>query len=429
MKLTDYFEAIINEANYNAPLTKSASLAQLQKLFPKAYISKALGVNASSTFGLSYFDKKVVIAGLKNNPLVKNVIHIPKNERANYPNMTSDFFKSTSEVFMVVFKNSDIIFFKDTSGSGKVNLREIPSVLSEKQLTPDKLGLAGKVHSRDELITFLKTYKFNPLIKKIIIMITKGISGSRLSSDNIDFDIKGLDEEMKKISDGDEARIFKDLGEVFSAIVSSGPQDKIFFPKESNYNLIDFIVERPSGKEKSYSAKFNEGARPSLVGVIANIQKNKAILKDDSEEKEVYEILKIINEKPAYEASMILSKKFKLESEIQKEMKAGLKQRNISMKDESAVKTAYIYVSSKYIKNYLNDGKTKSGSKIVSVFSSLMNASFNIDQVVIKQRSGDTISWKYYDFKTSRFQFDVKNAFEKYIGKISFSLIKSSLKK
>lgn len=428
MKLADYFEAIINESNDKAPLTKSAALIQLQKLFPKAYVSKALGVNASSTFGLSSFNKKVVIAGLKNNPLVKNAVHIPKDERADYPNMTSDFFKSTSEVFMVTLKNNDIIFFKDTSGSGKINVREIPSILSEKQLTPDKLGLAGKVHSRDELINFLKTYKFNPLIKKIITMITKGISNSRLSSDDVDFDIKGLDEEMKKISDADEARIFKDLGEVFSAIVSSGPQDKIFFPKESNYNLIDFIVERPSGKEKSYSAKFNQGARPSLVGVISNIEKNKAILKDDSEEKEVYDVLRIINDNPAYEASMMLSKKFKLEAAIQKEMKAGLKKRNISLKDESAVKTAYIYVSSKYIKNYLNNATTKSGSKFVSVFSSLMNASFNIDQVVIKERSGDTISWKYYDFKTSKFQFDVKNAFEKYIGKISFSLVKSSKK-
>ncbi len=430
MKLTDYFQSIITEAKQTvAPLSKKSMIDELQKIFPNKKISNSLGINASSIFGLVEFDKKVVVAGLKNNPLVKNAKHILKQDRVNYPNMNSEVFKSSSESFIVTLKNGKVLFFKDTSSTGKKNIRNIASLLSEKELTPDKLGLSGVVHSRADLIKFLNTHKFDPIIKKIIVLITKSISTIRANSDDIDFEIKGLNEQMEKISDADEARIFKDLGEVFSAIVSSGPTDKIFFPKESNFNLIDFIIERQSGKEKSYSAKFNEGAKPSISGVLANIEKNKAILKDDSEEKEVYEILKTINDYSSFEGTEKLSKQFGLEKEVKKEVLMNAKSRELDLKNEKVSNVLYTYIRGKAIKNYLNSEKTSDGSKIVDVFSSLMNASFNIDQVVIKERKGDTLSWKYYDFKKAKFQFEEKNSYEKIISKISFRLNQSSLKK
>ena len=121
--------------------------------------------------------------------------------------------------------------------------------------------------------------------------------------------------------------------------------------------------------------------------------------------------------------------KFNLEKEAIKQVKAGALQRGINLKDPKAAKLAYNYIRSKLVKTYLNSEKTKSGSNIVDVFSSLMNASFNIDQVVIKERKKDDISWHYYDFKDSNFKFEEKNSFTEIVGKISFKIVQSSKNK
>lgn len=391
----------------------------LKKIFPGANISGELGIRASDIFKLKSFNSDMIISMIKKNKDVLDVIYIPRDQRKKYLDMPTTIADSGAQTFLIKTKSGNTLYFKDTSQFSK-DENSAPSILSEKELSPASLGFTDKKIKREVLILKCKSLGLQKPINDIIQLIIKYIQTKRDNSSNVTFQIPGLQNLLSKISKVDNSKIFKDFGEVFSAIVSSGTGDLIFFPKESNYGLIDFIIERnKTGKLKSFSAKFGGGAKASIVSLIDAMRKNKKILDDDSSEKNVFDVLNIINSETAADAAKILIEKFKLEKKLKTRIDNFFIDNKVKNKDELKKDYKFMtYIRTKEIVSFLNNDK-----EFTKTFSILINAAFNIDQIVIHEVNGDAIEFTYHDFKDSSFKFGEKNTSKDIKGKIGFSLI------
>jgi hypothetical protein len=162
----------------------------------------------------------------------------------------------------VVAKNGDKIYFILAVSS--------KGVLKTKDLTPNKLGLAGKKTTKDSFVKAIKdglAKMDTPENIKAFLMemlTASGTAGGTIKSSHIE-----------GISDTDINIIAKDFGEMTGAWWYMNQYNKkataIEYPAEESAPLVDYYAIQ--GKTKiAISAKANEGAPPS-INAIADILK------------------------------------------------------------------------------------------------------------------------------------------------------------
>lgn len=142
--------------------------------------------------------------------------------------------------------------------------------LSTKELTPDKLQLAGKEIPKTSLITEAK----NAVNKSKVPNNIKAFLHSLIEASNSPTGIINS-EHLESISDSDINVIAKDFGEITGAIWFMNQYQKkstsILYPPSISAPLIDYYVTVNKTKV-AISAKANAGAPPS-INAIANILK------------------------------------------------------------------------------------------------------------------------------------------------------------
>lgn len=420
MKLASFLENRISMYSETAdavkPMAKKKALAFLKE--NKINASNELGVNLAMN-----------LANIK--AIAKSFTEIPKEQRAKEVGITKNIIDSSAPVYKLITNNDEVIYIKNTTSIGQKNTRGVDPVTSPKELTPDKMGFAGKKISRSDLIELIRNHKWKngqENVKVVVDSVLDRISKIRNVVSDVTYEVPGLKEALASIANNDEGNIFKDLGECFSAIVSSGDKSELLFPSESNYPLIDFIIE--NGDEKmSYSAKYKQGAAPSLSGLSTIMKKNKKILLDDPAEKAMMEILEAITNNSQEVGIEKLSKILKLEKRAQTTLKAYMLSKEGSDIKEGtrAYEIALSYNRMQAVKNYLNN-ESLNGKKITDIFSSLMNAAFSVDQVVILAVKDSKIQFKYYPFPDAKFAFRHSNAPRKIVSKLAFEMRTSKSK-
>jgi copper chaperone CopZ len=179
----------------------------------------------------------------------------------------SDVSISGSYVTNVLTIQKDIPGAKKGDSIYFVNAVSSRGVLKTKQLTPNKLNLAGKKIAKNNFIKLAKQSVENVDVPENIkafldeIIDASKKQGGRLS-----------DKHINAISDADINIIAKDFGEISGAIwfmtQFNDKLDSVEYPALESEALIDYYVY--AGKKKiAVSAKANEGAPPSINAIAA----------------------------------------------------------------------------------------------------------------------------------------------------------------
>jgi hypothetical protein len=150
--------------------------------------------------------------------------------------------------------------------------------VSIKEFTPTTLGLAGKIYTKDELISatqqaVLAKTKTRPELMQILLgLVNVAASGGNTT----------LDPEVNRhLTDRARNQLSVDFGEILAPIMFAKGNQSIEFPAEGNFPLVDVIV----GSTK-FSVKSLTGSGTSFRS-ISDLMDNfeKTIKKDSTQEK------------------------------------------------------------------------------------------------------------------------------------------------
>lgn len=201
---------------------------------------------------------------------LKKVVDVPFDIEAN-----PESFSGVYNTFNVTLKNGFSFVFVPTTRT----LKNPNALISDKQLTPSRLIDVSKHYTKNELYTEtlngIKTVS-DPGIREFLKNLCESaISEKPVKNTNVD--------------KTDLTRIFKDFGEILSALNSFRyGLDYIKFPENSNEKFSDFTGFK--GNDKIYfSAKSESGAAASF--------KNIKDLVDESDNSHCNKVIKIFSDK------------------------------------------------------------------------------------------------------------------------------------
>lgn len=191
----------------------------------------------------------------------------------------------------------------------------VTQVIGDKDLTPDKLGLAGEYPNQYSIIVAakeaIKSKVSDPLYQEFCMELIDAVSakGVKVAFDSVD-DVEGINQSFDIIHDFSKfyskidpksiKAIEKDFGEVlggifmFNIIKETGTG--LLFPRESNLELVDFFFNG-----LAVSSKAGHGAKASASGYINAINRAKQIRhwEPTASETEVIDyVLKPLSENP-----------------------------------------------------------------------------------------------------------------------------------
>ena len=145
-------------------------------------------------------------------------------------------------------------------------------VLSNKELTPDKLQLTGKEISKTSLLNEAKTAVNRTKVPDNVKCFLVDLMAASMAPGGM---IKST--HLESISDTDLNIIAKDFGEVTGALWFMSQYDKhstsVSYPSEIANPLVDYYVKVGGGKKIAISAKAKEGAPPSINAIAAVLKK------------------------------------------------------------------------------------------------------------------------------------------------------------
>lgn len=351
-----------------------------------------------SSINKSIKDFKKIFTKIKKIDLINN--------KKDYPNILKN---TSSQVYKIEYQNDDIFYFKNTYRILRNDNPErllINSSIKNSQLRPALLGLKDK-YSKKQLIRLLKL-KINKItsnleIKNVILNLLDNISNP--------IKINNLNELLSKISIDDEKSIFRDFGEILSALMICDDESKIYF---SSYNdkLIDFIIEK-NDQKKFYSCKFSSshktatGGSRSALSIIRDYMK---IFESslNKEQKELYELLNIICDTSGALNSYIKVANFlNISKNCEKEFN------KYQEEDKSIGRKNYVYATN--CKKFLNK------SKYLIILNNVLNT-INIEQIYLIYNKKDTIYFNVKSFNNSNFIFDTAVSVNKGNAKLSFRM-------
>ncbi len=172
-------------------------------------------------------------------------------------------------------------------------------LFATKDLSPDSLGVTGKLYNIKELIEEVSKYLINRYSEDISKQLINLLYCAREKSLEVEISRK------LNFNNGDLTVISKDYGEILSAIwiISNLNFREVYFPKNSNEKLIDFYGKRISICYP-VSVKSGNGGKVLLQNIIDAINKRKKITNKRIHNEPSLKIIKIVNENSA-KAQMI----------------------------------------------------------------------------------------------------------------------------
>ena len=344
-------------------------------------------------------DFKNIFTSVKKVQIIKDKKEYPK------------FLKDTSQkVFKITYDNGDIFYFKNVNRKLKVNNDErlsINSSIKNSELRPSSLNLNDK-YTKKQLIKLLKLklgkITSDPKIKSILLSILNWLQND---SEGID----RINNLLNQISIDDEKSIFRDFGEIISAIKFCQDHQKIYFSKH-NEQLIDFVIEDGEQK-KFYSCKFSSSHNKSVGGSRSSV----SIIKDymkifedklNDNQKELYHILKIITEtKGVFNSYQNLAQYLKIYESCEDQFNS------LPEGDRFFGKKIYIYA--------INCKKALNNSLHLKTLNEILN-SMNIEQVYLIYNKKDSIYFDIKNFSQLSFIFDTAVSVNKFNSKLSFRM-------
>jgi hypothetical protein len=165
----------------------------------------------------------------------------------------------------------------------KIDTGNASYAVAKKEFSPTVLGLAGKVYSRDQLVTaaqsavVVKT-KDRPALKDILLELIEVAQGLKqtLSPENL----ANFNADAKK-------KISQDFGEVLAPILLAKGNETIEFPAAGNFPLIDVVV----GANK-YSVKSLTGSGTSFASIVGLLDSFEQQIATDEDQQTLYELIK-----------------------------------------------------------------------------------------------------------------------------------------
>ena len=327
---------------------------------------------------------------------IKNVDLITEN----YPKNLKD---TSCQVYRLEYDNGDIFYFKNTKKFFKDERLLVDSSIKNSELRPCHLNLNSTYHKKQlyRLLRFKIRKLKNPNVSEIILMILNKVITLDKPQNKIRID--GLQEKIKKISTEDERSIFRDFGEIISAL--NFCENNLITFTSYNERVVDFIINKDD-KKLLYSCKFTKkSSSKSSLSYVLDYMKD-INLEDD--ENKLYDLLRLVVEsKGSFSSYENLSQflNIKQESEIE--------YFNLPIEDQKKGRLIYIY--SKNCKKILNNSFYK--ETLTKVLNKL-----DINQVTINYDKNNIISFDNNNFNNSSFIFDSSVSVNKYNSKLNFKM-------
>jgi hypothetical protein len=156
-------------------------------------------------------------------------------------------------------------------------------VVAKKEFTPTVLQLGGKVFNRDQLIkdttaAVSQRAKDRPALLAILLELIDVAAGTKTSLSP---------ENNANLNNAARKQLGQDFGEILAPIVLADSSEKIEFPAEGNFPLIDVTV----GQNK-YSVKSLTGSGTSFSSIVGLLDDFEKTISSDEEQKMLFDLIK-----------------------------------------------------------------------------------------------------------------------------------------
>jgi hypothetical protein len=181
------------------------------------------------------------------------------------------------------YNAGDVIYSMVVAGSGKKEDDSKGVSVSIKEFTPTTLGLAGKEYNKASLIkdtqaAVIAKTKTRPELQQILLELIQVAAGaqSELSP-----------EANENLSKRARDQLSVDFGEILAPIKLANKSDKIEFPKEGNFPLIDVFVG-----DLKYSVKSLTGSGTSFRSIQNLMDNFEGTMENDETQERLFSLFK-----------------------------------------------------------------------------------------------------------------------------------------
>ena len=181
------------------------------------------------------------------------------------------------------YNAGDVIYSIVVAGSGKKDDDGKGVSVSIKEFTPTTLGLAGRIYNKASLIKDTQTAVINktktrPELQQILLELIEVAAGIRPALSP---------EANENLSQRARDQLSVDFGEILAPIKLANKSDKIEFPKEGNFPLIDVIVG-----DLKYSVKSLTGSGTSFRSIQDLMDNFEGTIENDETQEKLFSLFK-----------------------------------------------------------------------------------------------------------------------------------------
>jgi hypothetical protein len=181
------------------------------------------------------------------------------------------------------YNSGDVIYSIVVAGSGKKDDDGKGVSVSIKEFTPTTLGLAGKIYSKDSLIKDTQTAviaktKTRPELQQILLELIQVAAGAQPTLSP---------EANENLSQRARDQLSVDFGEILAPIKLANKNDKIEFPKEGNFPLIDVFVG-----DLKYSVKSLTGSGTSFRSIQNLMDNFEGTIENDETQERLFSLFR-----------------------------------------------------------------------------------------------------------------------------------------
>ena len=202
----------------------------------------------------------------------------------NLPLEPKQFGLSTKYRSNILSYNAgDVIYSMVVAGSGKKDDDGKGVSVSIKEFTPTTLGLAGKEYNRASLVkdtqaAVIAKTKTRPELQQILLELIQVATGAQASLSP---------EANENLSQRARDQLSVDFGEILAPIKLANKNDKIEFPKEGNFPLIDVIIG-----DNKYSVKSLTGSGTSFRSIQDLMDNFEGTIENDETQELLFSLFK-----------------------------------------------------------------------------------------------------------------------------------------
>ena len=181
------------------------------------------------------------------------------------------------------YNAGDVIYSMVVAGSGKKDDDGKGVSVSIKEFTPTTLGLAGQEYNRASLVkdtqaAVIAKTKTRPELQQILLELIQVAAGAQPSLSP---------EANENLSQRARDQLSVDFGEILAPIKLANKNDKIEFPKEGNFPLIDVIIG-----DNKYSVKSLTGSGTSFRSIQDLMDNFEGTIENDETQEKLFSLFK-----------------------------------------------------------------------------------------------------------------------------------------